>query len=231
MDLGRAFSYVTDDERWLNTILLGGLIMLIPIVGQIALIGFMLEVARNVMQGNPRPLPDWSNFGDKLGKGLAGLLIQIVYGLPVALVGFVFACIAISGGLAAGNNEEAAAGIFSLLFLCFFPLLLLLGLILQPVLLAAMVRYVQTNRLGAAFEFGAVITTVRSALGTWVVLWLVYILCGIVGGLGSIAFGIGVLFTLVYSQAVFGHALGQIAASTGGATGQPPTNYGSPLYQ
>jgi hypothetical protein len=82
MDLGRAFSYVFDDDQWLTVILLGGLLFIVPIFGQIVLLGFMLAAARNVMQGSPNPLPRWDNLGDKFVQGLYALGIQIVYALP-----------------------------------------------------------------------------------------------------------------------------------------------------
>jgi hypothetical protein len=70
MDLGRAFGFFFEDENWLNKVLIGGLLQIIPIVGQLALLGYLFEVARNVAQGNPRPLPDWSDLGTKLVKGV-----------------------------------------------------------------------------------------------------------------------------------------------------------------
>lgn len=211
MDIGRAFSYVFDDENWITVILIGGLLQLIPIFGQIVLIGYLFETARNVARGNPRPLPTWSNIGDKFMQGLYGFVISLVYALPVLLLVFVFACITVFGAAAAGNGDggEAAAGLIGALGLCFFPLIFVLALVTQPLVLAAWGRYLQTGSLGAALRVGEVWGTLRADLGGWVVLWLLQIVCGIVGGLGSIALGIGVLFTTVYGQAVFGHLLGQ----------------------
>ena len=67
---------------------------------------------------------------------------------------------------------------------------------------------------------------------------VVSILAGIVGSLGSIACGVGVLFTLFYAQCVIGHALGQTVVQQGmAANAYPPepispTNYGPPpTYQ
>lgn len=232
MDIGRAFGFVTEDESWLNKILIGGLLQIIPIAGQLALIGYTLEVAQNVAQGNPRPLPGWSNFGDKLVKGLYGLVISLVYAIPVLLFMFVlFFIIGLAG--AASADSDAAAGLLSLLLLCLYPLLFVVALAIQVLIFAAYTRFIQTGSLGAALRVGEVLEIVRATPGKWVVLLLVYILCGLVGGLGSIACGIGALFTLVYSQAVFGHALGQMVVSMGGAgaASQMPPGYGSPMYR
>lgn len=220
MDLGRAFSYVFDDEQWLTVILLGGLLFIVPIFGQIVLLGFMLVAARNVMQGSPNPLPRWDNLGDKFMQGLYALAIQIVYALPIMIPVVLLACVSI--GLGAAGSEDAAAGVVGLLFLCLMPILIILGIVLQICGFAATMRYLQTNSFSSAMQFGEVVRTVRSDIGGWVVFWLLYLLCSIIASAGSIAFGVGVLFTTVYSQAVFGHLLGQKARQTMA----PATDYG-----
>jgi hypothetical protein len=225
MDIGRAFSYVFDDEQWITVILIGGLLQLIPIFGQIVLIGFMLEAARNVANGNPRPLPRWSNIGDKFSQGLAGLVIGLVYSLPVILLAILFACVAVGGAAAAGEDGgEAIGGLIGLLSLCLVPLMILLSLVVQPLMLAAYGRYLQTGSLGAALRVGDAWLSLRADLGGWLVLWLLQLVCGFVGGLGTVALGIGVLFTYVYGQAVFGHLLGQHMRRSG----QPATMDYSP---
>lgn len=229
MDLGRAFGFFFEDENWLNKVLIGGLLQIIPIVGQLALLGYLFEVARNVAQGNPRPLPDWSDLGTKLVKGVYGFVIGLVYSLPIIALVLVWVVLIAVVGVASGNSE-AAGGVMALLILCLYALLFVLALVIQVVVLAAFARYVQTDSLSAALQFGEVIGMVRSTPSTWVVLFLVYILTSLVGSLGSIACGIGVLFTYVYGMAVFGHALGQVIPQMGGAGGmrQPGPEYTPP---
>lgn len=220
MDLGKAFSYVFDDEEWIQVILIGGLILiggiLIPVVGWIAIsflvIGFTMEIARNVAMGSPRPLPRFNSLSgllDMIVKGFYGWLVQLIYMLPVALLGLIFACVAVVIALGAGNDEEAVlAGILPLMF-CLTPLMIVLSLVLQPISLAAWARYLQTGSLGAALRFGEVFAIVRANLGTWVVLWLLMILCGLIVSFTSFLV-ITIPFAVIYSQAVFGHLLGQV---------------------
>jgi len=207
MDIGKAFSFVFDDEQWVASILLGGLIVLIPIIGQLALLGYVMETARNVARGNPRPLPQWNTFGEKLSLGFAGFIISLVYALPIVVLTVLLMCLRLFAAAGARSEEGAAAAIGGS-FLCLFPLLFILALLLQPVILAGLVRYLQTGSIGAALQVGEVIAMVRADLGAWVVLWLISLLCGFVASLGSIVI-IGFIFTYPYSQAVFGHAMGQ----------------------
>lgn len=214
MDIGRAFSFVFDDDEWITVILIGGLIALVPIFGTIVLIGFLFETARNVAMGSSRPLPKWNHLGDTFSLGLPGVVISIVYSLPILLLSCAFTCIVMLGGGAIMRDESALGGIMMVSFLCFLPLIAILSVVIQPLTLGAAVRYLQTSNLSAALRVGEIVSLVRSDLGGWIVLWLLQLLCGIVGGLGSIVFAIGALFTAVYATAVFGHLLGQMMVRT-----------------
>src|SRR6266545_1875945 len=135
MDIGKAFSFVFEDEEWVSKVLLGGLIALIPLIGQITVVGYSLKVAQNVAQGNPRPLPTWSEFGDHLMRGLYEFVIRLVYALPIIVV-------------------------------------------------AAIARFVVTNRLGEALKFAEVIALVRRNVGPWEMMLVVALLASFVAGLG-----------------------------------------------
>ena len=86
MEIGKAFSFVTEDEQWITKVLIGGLIQFVPLLGTIAILGYSYRVALNVARGNPRPLPAWGEFGDFLGRGFMALVIQIVYLLPLIVL-------------------------------------------------------------------------------------------------------------------------------------------------
>jgi hypothetical protein len=233
MDIGKAFSFVFEDERWVSKVLIGGLLIWIPIVN-FAVFGYMLKVAQNVAQGNPRPLPEWGEFGDHFMRGLHWVVIAIVYQLPTLILYFVFFCVlAAAGGAANSDRANRGVGAFGALGFCLFPLIFILALLGAFLAYVAVARYLASNRLSEAFKFSEVIASARGNLGPWLILLLVAFLAGIVGNLGVIACGVGLLFTAFYSQCVVGHALGQTIAQLGllGNT-DPPTSYGPPpTYQ
>ncbi|HEU4323375.1 MAG TPA: DUF4013 domain-containing protein [Roseiflexaceae bacterium] len=207
MDIGRAFGFVTEDEEWVSKILLGGVILLIPIVGGLALFGYLLKTARNVMEGSTRPLPRWENFGDLLMRGLHMFVIQLVYLLPMIILYIVTIVVV---GLAGASND-ADPNVVGPLFACLMPLVSLLGIASAFLAYVGLARYVAYDQLSEAFKFREVIGHVRSNASLWLMLLVTAILAGLVGGLGIIACGIGVLFTGFYSYCVIGHALGQVA--------------------
>jgi len=90
MDIGKAFTYVFEDEDWVKKVLIGGVINLIPIVGLLFTSGYMLETLKNVMEGHPLPLPEWDDWGGKFMKGLMAAIIGLVYSLPVIVLTLCF---------------------------------------------------------------------------------------------------------------------------------------------
>ena len=230
MDIGKAFGFVFEDEEWVSKVLIGGLIFLIPLIGQFAVIGYSFKVAQNVMQGNPRPLPAWSEFGDHLMRGFYAFVIQLVYSLPAVILAGVFACVIISASTAAGQSSERAGAGIGLLGTCLIPLIIIVGIASTLLSYPAIGRYLATNSLGEAFKFSDVIASVRAHLGAWVMLVVVGILASFVGSLGAIACGVGLLFTYFYAYCVIGFALGQTLIQTGSAI-QPPSYGPPPTYK
>jgi hypothetical protein len=215
MDIGKAFSFPFEDDQWVSSILICGALLLLPIVGWLAIAGYMLETARNVMQGSPRPLPKWNNFGEKLSLGVGYLAVTVVYALPVVILSLIGACLMIPAA-ASGDDAAVAAGVGT--FMCLMGVSVVLSLVLAPLVLAALARYVQTGSIGAALQVGEVVKLARADLAGWLVLWLLSILCAFVGQVGSYIV-IGIFFTLPYSQAVFGHLLGQKLRTLGQPAG------------
>jgi Protein of unknown function (DUF4013) len=234
MDIGKAFSYLFEDERWISKVLIGGLVLLVPILN-FAVFGYVLKIAQNVAQGNPRPLPEWGGeFGDHFMRGLYWVVIQLVYLLPAILLYVLFACVLVGVGSAASDRSRGA-GALGALGVCLLPLIFLVALAGAVLAYAGIARFAATKTLSEAFKFAEVVALVRNHLGDWVIFILVVILAGIVGQLGIIACGVGVLFTIFYAQAVGGHMLGQLIVKLGllgnpYATQQvPPIDYNPPM--
>ncbi len=223
MELGKAFGFDFDDEQWLSKILIGGLVLLIPVIGTLAAYGYILATARNVVMGRPRPLADWNEFGDILMKGLMWFLISLGYGIPlVVLILVVFFGAGLIGASLDASGGEITSAISMVLFLSMIAFIFIASLLVNLLIGIATVRYVQTDSLGEAFQLGAVWSMLLAAPGTWVMLLLGSILAGIAATVGLLACGVGVLFTSIYAYGVIGHLTGQAARQFGSRSGAAP---------
>lgn len=219
MQIGKAFTAVLQDPQWVTKVLIGGLISLVPVVGTLIVLGYMMKTAQNVAAGVELPMPAWQDFGDLIVQGLYGLLISIVYALPLIVMYVVFVIIIslVGVGVEAGSAEaaSAAASLLGLGILIALPIFFVLFLISLVLGCAALGRYLQHGKLSDGLQVGQVIREVRSAPGPWFMVLLVAFLAGILASLGVIACFVGVIFTQFIAFVVNGHAIGQAMRQRG----------------
>ena len=211
MDFGKAFTFVFDDPDWLKKIVIAALIGLIPIIGQIYLVGYGLEVARRVIKHNPVLLPDIA-FGESLATGFKSFIIGMVYAIPVFLMilpVLLFLVPVTSTTSTGGTDYSSAEPIAVALSLCCIGLLTIYGILLWVWIPAANGNFLATNSLGAAFRFNEVFALLKAAPGAYLFVLLGGIVGGFIASLGTIGCGIGVLLTSTYAVALSGHLTGQ----------------------
>jgi hypothetical protein len=223
MDIGSAFTYMFDDQDWIKKIAIGGGIMLgalilTPILIGLALFlplsGYMLDTLKNVRDGRPTPLPEWTNFGDLFSKGLMIFVIYLVYNIPSILLSCV------SGGIiiATTNQDMNQDVVASLGFVsaCISCLQILVSLIGNALLPAAIIRYAQFGSLGAAFQFGEIFSFIRNNIGDYIIVVLLGWVAGLIAALGLILCLVGVFFTGFWSILVTANLYGQLARKASG---------------
>lgn len=211
MDIGRSFTYATEDQEWWKKVLIVGLLSLIPIAGQFYLVGYALEVLKNVIGGQPTPLPQAvDNFGGRIVKGLMMGIILTIYMLPVAVI----AGCAGGGGqvfLAVMEDQDLATTLMGVWSACFGCLSLLLVI---PVGLAAPLIwgiYAETGNFGAAFQLGKIFGMLKSVIGPAFIVLLVAGVAGFAASLaGTLVCGIGLVFTMTYFQLVMAFLHGSL---------------------
>ena len=212
MDIGKAFTYIFDDEEWFKKLALGGLITIIPILNFAAL-GYLIEVMKNVRDNNERPLPDW---GEGLGQFfMSGVMVVVgllVYSLPAIIVACIFGVLsAILGSAMENSNGDAAGMVFGLASICFFGVIFILALLPYILMPAGMVSYAETGQLNAMFKFGELIEFIKkNTSGYLVVLLLSWVAFAFLAPLGIIACVVGVFLTQWWAYLIFGHLTGQL---------------------
>jgi hypothetical protein len=203
MNFGLAFSFPFQDKDWFKKLAIPALVSLIPIVGQLFILGWSLEVTRRVIRHDPVPLPDM-DLGENLSKGFLAWVIGLIYAIPLIVIIIPFSVLS----AAAGNDVNSAGG-YVFVSLCFSVLAFLYGLLMAFVLPAAYGNFVDKNQFGAAFNFSEVFGLLKSAPGAYLITIVGALLAGLLSSLGVILCVVGVLLTAVYAMAVAGHLYGQ----------------------
>ena len=206
MDIGKAFGYVFEDEDWIVKILIGGLFVFLSplLIGIPFLLGYMAETVRNVMRDEPRPLPEWSDLGDKFVKGLILTVVAIVYALPIILLACLMGIVSLAAGDRGGEGVRSVA-------LCVQCLSSLWGLLVAIVFPAAVIRYAESGEFSAAFRFGEIFSLITANIGNYIVaLLLGWVVLPIIAGFGTILCFVGVLFTTFWAYLVAAHLWGQV---------------------
>ena len=227
MDVSKAFTYITEDEGWLGKLGIGAAVSLLSffIVPIPLLVGYMIGITRNVMDGVEHPLPAWDDFSQLFRDGLSVMVAQLVYTLPF----WVLACIGIVAtvgldGLSGANEDLAAVGIVATMGIvgCLTLIFVFALALLSP---AIVIQYVKTNELAACFRFGEVVGIARANIADILIAAVATIAASFVISAAS-----GILFIIPcigwiamiiisfaagpYLTAVSGHLYGQIASKT-----------------
>jgi len=206
MDIGSSFTYMFEDEDWIKKILIGGLVALIPIVN-FAAIGYLVQIIRNVRDGQTLPLPEWDQFGRYFMDGLWVFLILLVWSLPIIFL----ACLQGVGGAVLAENEDLMAA-YGILSACFGCLMALWGIVVGIASPAIMIRYAEVGEFMAGFRFGEVFSLIRANIGSYLIVVLLIWLAGFIASFGVILCVVGVIFTQFWSYLVSGNLMGQLAA-------------------
>lgn len=209
-DFGRPFTFVFDDPRWLQKVLIGGLFVLAGffIIGWFFVLGYMARVARNIAAGAETPLPEWENLGEFFNDGLRMVGVAVIYVLPVLLIiGTAVAPLVMVSVL--GHDDEAVGLIGSGIVGCMQCLLIPLILAMKLFMPASLTFVAMEQRLGAGFEFGRIWPYIRNNIGNYLLAIVIYIIADFLQGFGMFLLCIGVLFTTFWSMLVTTHGFSQ----------------------
>jgi hypothetical protein len=157
MGFGRAFTYSFEDKNWVSKMVMTVALIfvsVIPIFGLIAtatLLGYTTELVGNVHNGHPRPLPKWSDFGEKTIKGAYVLIAIIIYNLPTLLISLLLYSFST-------RISQSLFGSLAFVVIVFFALsiLFIYTALTGSMLAAAINRYAITGDHGSFYRFGRI---------------------------------------------------------------------------
>ena len=233
-NIGEAFTWAFKTPSWFGTFLVMGLIGLIPIIGQINLLGWALAGTDNLRAGYQVLPPAGFQY---IARGFNVAVVALVYGLVIffPLAFLLFGGIIGSAALDAnGNTGGFATGIFSTSAFSLFALVGLAFAAFYPVVI------VRTEHGGIAGGLN-VVEVVRTFLakpGAALITAVVMYVGSYLGGLGLLACCVGLLVTYPWYYTVIGGAIASYERDLGlappagsypmGGPGPQPPTYGSP---
>lgn len=214
MDIGKAFSYVFEDPKWVTKVLIAG-ILLFPggllIIPAFITLGYVLQTVRNLRTGLQYPLPEWTDFGAFLVDGLKFFVVLLVYLIPYIVLSAI-------GG--SGSN-------ISFLFSCLGFIYYLVFLVALPAIVG---KYLDSGSdIGASLRVQEVIAEVQRSPSDYVIVGVMSFVASIIGGLGAIACLVGLIFTLPYAYLIQAHLWYQITQKMRGSGGATPMIGNTPL--
>ena len=200
--IGDAFAWPFRDPDWVSKIVIMGLILLIPVVGAITALGWMLAALDRLRAGEERLPP--ANF-DHLGRGFRLFVVFFVYYLVLIAIAAAIYLPAVAILTQQGHDESStnpflvSLGLaLSLLAFSFTTLASLLITFLTPAIVLAFDR----GGIGAGLRLLEVLKSARASLTYTLIAGLMLIAASVIAQLGSVACLIGVVFTTAYALAM-----------------------------
>lgn len=198
--IGDAFVWPFRDPEWPTKILIMGLILLIPVVGAINGLGWMLETIERLRAGEEKLAP--ANF-DYLGRGFRLFVVFLVYYVIIAFVTALLYVPAIfilaQQGHDSGNAFIVALGIALLLL---GAGVLTLASLAVTFVMPSIVLAVDRGGIEGGLRVDEVVRRARSSLINTLIAGLMLIAAGLVGQLGAVVCFVGVVFTSAYALAM-----------------------------
>ncbi|WP_058828234.1 DUF4013 domain-containing protein [Haloferax sp. Q22] len=206
--ISESLNYLRNGEDWVKTVLIGGVLGLLSflIVPTFLVIGYLLRVVRATMKGDEVP-PEFDDWGDMAIDGVKGFAIAFVYALVPAIIAGVFGFAGIVGAAAGGSDAAGAVG--GIVALVGLLLAFVLGLLAAYLIPAALSNYAETDRMGAAFDFGTlrpILTSGKYAtawLMAFAVLFASSIVVGVLNVIPLLGFVVGAFVTFYAAVAAY----------------------------
>jgi len=232
MDIGKSFSFVFEDNRWVTKILIAAAILAVGwvfvwllgiplLLAFLLLAGYQVETTRPVIRGVKPVLPEWDDWGKLLVEGIKFAVIGLVYALPAIIVSICLGVPISLLGEDASGDPTWVSWVFGSPLAC---LSILWGILVALLMPAAVALYVVNDDLAAAFRFGEVISFVRKNLTTYILTAVMSWVAGLIGGLGAWLCLVGWLATYPYSIMVTGHLYGQAYLEASGRPAATPVS-------
>jgi hypothetical protein len=181
--VGSSIEYAKDAVwgKWTRWIRLVISTIIFPLI-----LGYIMEIYRGTA-----PAPEMEQWGKKFIDGLKFFVAALIYAIPVIIVIVIFVGIAalafmpyaLTMGYGSMNPDLIAGAIAGLIV--GFVIAIIVGVIVTLFSTIGLVRMAREDHFGEAFNFGAILATIRSIgwgnyIVALIVLWVISIILGLI---------------------------------------------------
>ncbi len=234
MDIGRALTYFSEDERWVEKTAIGTglllissllLVALIGALGYFILFGYLVRLLQNVRDDVHPVLPEWDRWGDDLVRGVKLVCVYVVWALPILLVSVPMFII----GVVVSENfryvDDDIGAIFILCSLCLQFLVGMAFLVFQP---GFTIAFAKNETISDGLQVSEIWDWTRENIGNVAIVAILTVIASLiittVGSIvGLILCVIGAVVTVPLSQLIVyyfqSHLYGQLARVSGESAG------------
>ena len=204
---GDAFGFPFRSPGWLRTIVVQGLILIVPVIGAISLLGWLLLTLDNLRTGRQELAPA----GFHLRRGIPLFGVILIYGLVVGSVPIVVCSLGVTT-LANGGG----AGLLSLA-----EVLALAAGLLSAFLYPVLILRVSRGGFSAGMGVGAVWRQATENVGQTMIAGLLIYVAYLIGELGVVIGIVGWFFGCAWSCGVAAGVVSWYERARSGALAQP----------
>ena len=225
MDIAKALTFITEDERWLEKLAIGvGIVLissflapvLIGLLGFFIVAGYAIRLLQNVRDGQPRPLPEWNQWSEDFVRGLKIAIVTLIWALPIFVV-----VVPMGVGAALADSGREVAEIFGgLILFGSLSLTVLYGLVVAFLTPGFTIAFARDEEIRSGLQLTEIWQWTQQHLGQVLLIGIVYLAASFALGLvamltGLLLCGVGLLVTMPLSTLVImlfqHHLYGQLA--------------------
>jgi len=215
VDFGRSFTFVGEDPEWVKKILIGGVFTLACalLVGIPFVLGYFSRTLRNVVAGEPRPMPEWDDLGGIFNEGLRLTAVYLIYTLGIVAIVAALGCVVVLPFMALsgrrGDPSEALGVLGGLGIVGLYGLVMVASLALAIYLPAALARAALRGTVADGFAWRETLGFIKANLGNYLISLVIYLLASFLSQFGILLCCVGLFPAAFWGYMVLAVALGQ----------------------